>query len=601
MVSGSENRISRRSVLRATGGLALTTAALCQVRTATAQNGTASVTLQSQESDGSSLVIDSLQTEVDARLYITPVGGEDDNLIHKALDLSGGNSFTDRTVQLDNPIQESKTVSAVIQAGEGYDEVIAQDTAVIAIGESLSQAIVDQSPNISLVEPTGDTEFNWPYLLFTPDISEPESDSTESDVRPLVVGNSPYRGRPSEEIRRLDSGRRNLERGRLRFLAAELNSPAVVALIPSRTEDGSYQNLTLSGSTFDRLDLQVLAMVDDARERLAEQPYTVPKQFHAEGFSSNGRFYDKFTMLHPERINALSAGGNGIVVLPIGELSEDIPTAGNPSTETLPWPVGVGDLPELVDAEFDRDAWLDTNLFWYIGAEDQDPQNPGQYLHKLYKGDGEIDALIGEVFGSLQVDDRFRTSEAILNHLGASAEFTAYDGAGHEVTQEMAEDFAAFHRQQKRAEFGPKFTRSIEWPNGPFAVGESLFINVSYENLVETEITTTSRLLIDGEVVDSAEVSVASGDTGDIRFGYEFTSPGEYTVSIDEAESKTFEITSAESGTESSSDTDSSSDSNSGESTSTSADAPGFSLLQAITAMGGLGYLLKRRMSRDSD
>ena len=83
MISGSENRISRRSMLRATGGLALTTAALCQVSAATAQNGTASVTLQSQESDGSSLVIDSLQTEVDARLYITPVGGEDDNLIHK--------------------------------------------------------------------------------------------------------------------------------------------------------------------------------------------------------------------------------------------------------------------------------------------------------------------------------------------------------------------------------------------------------------------------------------------------------------------------------------------------------------------------------------
>jgi len=593
------------SVLKTTGAVALTTAALGQLGSASAQNTTASVTLQSQESDGDTIVIDSLQTEVDARLYITPVGGENDTLLYKELALSAGDSSTDRTIQLDTPIRETTTVSAVIQAGEGYDEVIADDTAIVAVGESLSQAIVSQSPNISLIEPSEDTAFNWPYLLFTPDTSEADNDSAsesaESDVRPMVVGNSSYRGRPSEEIRRLDSGRRNLERGRLGFLATRLNSPALSPLIPSRTADGTYQNLTLSGSAFDRLDLQVLAMVDDARERLADEPYTVPEQFHVEGFSSNGRFYDKFTALHPERINAVSAGGNGIAVLPVGELSEDVPTAGNPSTETLPWPVGVGDLPELIGAEFDQDAWLDTNLFWYIGAEDQDPENPGRYVHKLYKGDGEIDTLIREIFGSLQVDDRFRTSQAILNHLGASAEFTAYDGAGHEVTREMAEDLTEFHRQQKHEEFGPQFARSIEWPNGPITVGESFFITVSYENLGASESTTTSRLLVDSAVVDSAEVSVAPGDTDGIRFGYEFTSPGEYTVSVDEVESRAFEVTGAEDGAGSSSDLDSSGAPSTGQSTATSADGSGFSLLQTATAMGGLGYLIKRRTSGDSD
>lgn len=99
--------------------------------------------------------------------------------------------------------------------------------------------------------------------------------------------------------------------------------------------------------------------------------------------------------------------------------------------------------------------------------------------------------MIAEFFGSLQVDDRFETSRAIFEHLGASAVFTAYEGAGHEITGDMIEDTMEFHRRQKHEAFGPQFARTVEWPGGPLTVGETLTVAVSYENLGATGATAT--------------------------------------------------------------------------------------------------------------
>lgn len=595
---------NRRQVLKLAGISTVGTAALSQTSAVAQEDANVSVQFNDQESDGSTVVVESLYTEVEAEVII--FHSEGDRQRYKVLNVEAGTEFSNRTIELDKPIPETQLISISIQPPEGaYSYGGARAT--VAVGEPLGS----DTPQIELIEADPDAGFNWPYLLYIPptsasaDSAEPGADNTET--RPLIVGNSPARGLPSETERRLDSGRRTAESGKLNAIASELNSPGVVALIPSRTEDNTYQNISLSDSGFDRLDLQVLSMVEDARERLADEPYDVPEKFHADGFSSNGRFFDKLSALHPQRVNAISAGGNGIIVLPLEELNDDIPTAGEPSTTTLPWPVGIANLQELIGEEFNKEAWLETNRFWYIGAQDQDPGNPGEYLHKLYKGSGEIDNLISEVFGSLQVDDRFRTSQAILEQVGAAAEFTAYEGAGHEVTPEMTEDLVEFHRRHKNEEFGPQFSRTAEWPNGPFTVGERLTITVSYENIGVTDATGSATLLVDGESVDTSEVGVASGEVGRTVLEYEFTSPGEHTVSVEGVASESFEVTTADGNTASSEETEPSDDStddsseNSTQAESTSVNQPGFGLIQAITAVGGIGYLLKRRTSENSD
>lgn len=589
----------RRQVLKLAGNSAAGVAAASQLGTVGAQSSDASITIEDQEIDGDTVVVAEAQTETESRLIIISdqqVDGR--NINYRTIKLNPGDSLTDRTIELEQEIPETQQIRAEIRTVDGNDELLARDGAVVSVGESLDQS----RRTITLIEADPDTGFNWPYLLYTPSTTDEnvneKSEADATETRPLLVGNSPRRGVPSDRDKRAESGRNHIERGRLRAIADELNSPAVVALIPSRTEDGSYQNLRLSDSTFERLDLQLLAMVDDARDRLAEQPYEIPKKFHAEGFSSNGRFFDKLTALHPERINAISAGGNGITVLPLEELAPDIPTAGDPSTETPPWPIGVGDLQELTGEKFNRDAWFETNQFWYIGAEDQDPENPGEYLHKLYKGSGELDELISEIFGSLQVDDRFKTSQAIFEQLDAPAQFTAYEGAGHELTREMGADIIEFHRRHKHEEFGPQFDLTIEWPSGPLTAGETFSITASYENLGATEATTTSTFLVEGEAVDSTDVRIAPGDVERVEFDHTISAPGKYPVSVAETESKTFEVTAEDTATDGgASDSDDAEPTGDSSSESTVAEQPGMGIMQTLAALGGVGYLIKQRTS----
>ena len=163
----------------------------------------------------------------------------------------------------------------------------------------------------------------------------------------------------------------------------------------------------------------------------------------------------------------------------------------------------------------------------------------------------------------------------------------------------MIEDVMEFHRRHKHEEFGPQFARSIEWPNGPITTGETVRIAASYENLGATETSTTATLLVDGESVDTIDVTVAPGDSERVAFEYSFESPGDYTVSVDEAASESLEVAAEETATEAATDTDSAADSSSPQAESTAVDQPGFGVLQAVTALSGLSYVIKKRLSDD--
>lgn len=319
---------------------------------------------------------------------------------------------------------------------------------------------------LELIDADPDAGFHFPYFLYIPGISTPADGPNYADTRPLFVGFSPWAGETSEREERLDSGRSDIEGGRQRFIVEELEVPSIVALLPGGADDGSFRNLDhnslqVTDPPTERLDLQLLAMVEDARDRLADQPYDVPEKFHLDGYSSRGRWASQFTMLHPERVNAISGGGNGTATIPNEELDEDIPTIGEPEMDRLPWAVGVSDLDDLIGTDFDREAWLDVNQFRYIGAEDQgDPDeldHPSEYVHSpSYRHFGEErQQLLIDIFGWKQVDERFETARAIYENVGAPAEFKIYEGIGHEVTPEIAEDIIEFHREQIQAEFGP--------------------------------------------------------------------------------------------------------------------------------------------------
>lgn len=330
----------------------------------------------------------------------------------------------------------------------------------ITIEESVTDSEA-QDPGIERIDENPDAGFHFPYLLYTPGTSELSDGavSDPDDTRPLLVRCSPYRGESSDQEERLDSGRSDIEDGQGRVLADELGTPALVALLPSRPDDESFGNLDnnslqVSDPPFERLDQQLLAMIEDARDRLADEPYEIADEIHMDGFSANGEFIEQFTMLHPDRVNAISTGGNGAITIPKTELADDFPTIDDPDTDSLPWPVGVADLDELVEDEFNEDEWMNVGQFRYIGAEDQwDPDehdHPQEYQHsQRYSGLGEErQEILLDIFGWEQVDERFETSQAIYEAIGTPTEFNIYEGVGHETTEEILTDIVDFHRDK---------------------------------------------------------------------------------------------------------------------------------------------------------
>jgi hypothetical protein len=126
--------------------------------------------------------------------------------------------------------------------------------------------------------------------------------------------------------------------------------------------------LQLEDGPLKRIDLQLLAMVDHAREEeLADIDRTFRKEIMLNGFSASGTFSDRFTLFHADRVLSVTAGGvNGMTLLPLEEAKG----------HTLRYHIGIADIESLTGESVDFDAVDATNQFLYFGAEDQNDTFP---------------------------------------------------------------------------------------------------------------------------------------------------------------------------------------------------------------------------------
>lgn len=583
--------VSRRTLLKVTGGAVWGTTAVSQLGSVSAQNGTASVTLNAQESDGDSVVVASLQTDVDARLYISPIRGEDDDLIHKQLDLSAGTSFSDRTIQLDQPMDESKTVSAVIQAGEDFAEVIADDTALIAVDESLTSARAGQIPGgeVELVAADSESGFDYPYLLYRPE-------TRQHTARPLFV--QPHNSLPAtsrDELVEQLYGRAE------RYLrsAIELSLPGLVAGFPRTPEDGGdyVQSLALEmldteakreavatdafpAETLDRVDRQLVNMVEDARQRLADEAYPLSEGIHMEGFSASGSFSTRFALLYPEQVGAMSLGGGGARPLPL-DSRDDV---------ALPYPLGTADYGEWTDRSFDRESWAEIDQYIWVGQEDQ--PLPETDRRSYYPISVEYQERAEAVYGINRVTERFPVTRSVYDEAGTNATFTIYEGVGHRITREIANDIVQFHRQASGAQHAT-FELTLHRSADRVAVGTPVTVTVQVQNLVAKDATARPTLSVDGTDVETIEQSVAANSATELSFDYVFEAPGSYSLSVNGRQVGDGPITVTEP-TPTATATSTAEPSETTEA-GTETTQPGFGAGGAVTGVLGLGYLLANR------
>lgn len=279
---------------------------------------------------------------------------------------------------------------------------------------------------IKVVPEDSTRDFSWPYYLWIPGglegstalLVEPNNTGTVSDVEQLH-----------------DSSALSLLGWRASF-AARLGVPLLVPTFPRPrshwtvyTHALDRDSLVTTMEGIERIDLQLLEMIDDARERLGDLGIVASERVLMMGFSASGQFTNRFAILHPERILAAAAGSpGGWPLAPVDRWQG----------ETLDYNVGIADVEALAGIDIDPAELRAVPLFLYMGDADTNDSVPFSDGY-----DQNQREQVNRLFGTTPVE-RWPHAEAIYAAAGMNATFRLYPGIGHTISNQMFDDVAAF-------------------------------------------------------------------------------------------------------------------------------------------------------------
>jgi len=275
------------------------------------------------------------------------------------------------------------------------------------------------------VTPGPEDKFHWPYLLFEPDVIKKN--------RLLVIPNNT--GFASDLVRIHEEKAKN-EILRGRELAEQLGTPVLVPIFPRPKTDWKVYThaldrdaLFIDRPELRRLDLQLIEMIKNARERLKNKAINIDKKIFLFGFSASGMFVNRFTVLHPDWVQAVACGSpGGWPLAPVSEFKG----------KKLRYPVGIFDLSELAGSEVNREQIKGIPMYFFLGEEDD---NDSVLFRDGY--DKEDETLINDLFGK-SLQNRFKMAAQMYKEAGLNAKFVSYPGVGHTISPEMQEDIVEF-------------------------------------------------------------------------------------------------------------------------------------------------------------
>jgi dienelactone hydrolase len=308
------------------------------------------------------------------------------------------------------------------------------------VGGCLAQAAVvgnDVSAQLARVEAKPEAGFAYPYYLYVPpELREAKARKQRQTI--LVLPNNTGKLDDALEIHEADVKKRMATSG---AIASFLKVAVLMPVFPRPASDWRIYThaldrdaLTTGKKQFGRFDLQLVAMIDDARERLSKENLKFDKRVLISGFSASGMFANRFTFLHPERVKAAAIGSpGGWAIAPASVYKE----------KTLRYPIGVGDFKTVSGRELDLKRLRKVPLFIFLGdADDNDSVIFGDSYEEEDKN------LIFELFGKTPVE-RWSISKTLYEQSNLNAEFRLYPNVKHTVTTEMRDDIRAFLAKHK--------------------------------------------------------------------------------------------------------------------------------------------------------
>ena len=278
---------------------------------------------------------------------------------------------------------------------------------------SFTTTTITQSP-VTKIPANPQKGFQWPYYLFVPPAIK----------NPAVLLVEPNNSGQAQKDPSLDDKLASELVDFHKLWAFDLGSPYLVPTFPRPLAHTDVYTQSLDRDTLltnlpglVRIDLQLIAMIDDARARLAASGINVGPKVWMIGFSASGDFASHFALLHPERIQAVSAGGGDFWAVPLSVWKG----------KTLPFPTGIADLAQLVGTPFDAAAFRKVPVQIYVGDRNRTNfsiDEPGPDTDMV------LVTLVKEVFGGPYIR-RFPAVEAAYNSFGSDCQFIVFPGMKH--------------------------------------------------------------------------------------------------------------------------------------------------------------------------
>ena len=276
--------------------------------------------------------------------------------------------------------------------------------------------------------------FHHPYLLFVPN-------SAAAKPYPYLLVEPNNTGRPSDDMEVHRDAAVALARDSSvgNFVAKTLGIPLLVPVFPRPSSADNVYTHALDRDTIligegplRRLDQQLLAMIEDAKSRLAAMGHAVKPKILINGFSASGTFANRFTFLHPHAVAAAAYGGvNGLIMVPVAELQ----------SRSLRFPLGLADFEKIAGRPFDRAAYERVPQFGYMGAEDK---NDAVEYDDAYSE--EERSLIFELLGRKMMPDRWEAVQQVYAEQKLPVRFRTYEGIPHGTNRAINTDVAEFFR-----------------------------------------------------------------------------------------------------------------------------------------------------------
>jgi dienelactone hydrolase len=181
-----------------------------------------------------------------------------------------------------------------------------------------------------------------------------------------------------------------------------------------------------------RVDLQLIHMIDDACAKQRQRGLRFNKRVLMFGFSASGMFTNRFVFLHPDRVQAAAFGSpGGWAIAPVSSWKGT----------SLPYPVGVADFKAVTGKKLHLQAVAKVPQFLFMGTADEN--DAVVYSDSFDKQSKE---RVFELFGNTLMA-RWPFTVDIYGKYLPKVEMKLYPEVQHKITDTMRQDCEIFFKK----------------------------------------------------------------------------------------------------------------------------------------------------------